>query len=53
MKRWALCGLVFPVECFVDKKEVIFVLGFTFQDLLKYLLCFEDIYLDISKTAND
>lgn len=53
MKRRALCGLVFPVECFVDKKEVIFVLGFTFQDLLKYLLCFEDIYLDIPKTAND
>lgn len=41
MKHRALCVLVFPVECFVDKKEVIFVLRFTFQDLLK--LCFEDI----------
>lgn len=36
MKRRALCVLVFPVECSVDKKEVIFVLRFTFQDLLKY-----------------
>lgn len=40
MKRRAVCVLVFPVECFVDKKEFIFVLGFTFQDLLKCLLCF-------------
>lgn len=33
----------------MDEKEVIFVLKVTFQDLLK---CFEDIYLDLSNTAN-
>lgn len=52
MKHRALCVLLFPVGSFVDKTEVIFVLRFTFQVLLKYLLCFGDIYFHLSKTAN-
>lgn len=54
MKRRALCVLVFPVECFVDKKGGYFCsFRFIFQDLLKYALYFEDIYFDMFNRVND